>query len=183
MRKRKDSTPPIRVQRAQALSPMISLRAPIDEGTQVPTHELSLRAVDQDMSSWMAGKGSIKLIRMTGGPEEISTLGSGPPLVNALETGTLELSAQAHGAPTTIQGIHTMEAADTSAPRQKIRLFPRETMPCNYARLNEDEAPSLHTLSFNKITRDDAKETTERAGDKKDDASFGEKQYAPSSDG
>jgi hypothetical protein len=63
---------------------------------------------------------------------------AGPPLVNALETGTLELSAQAQGAPTTTQGINTMEAADTNAPRQKIRLFPKETRPFNYARFEEE---------------------------------------------
>ena len=93
----------------------------------------------------MEGAGPIKLIRMTGGPEEISTLGSGPTLVNALETGPLGLSAQAQDAPTTTQGANAMKAAGTIAPRQKIRLFPKETRPFNYARLNEDEAPHLHT--------------------------------------
>jgi hypothetical protein len=158
-------------ERAQALSPVISFRAPINEGAQASTPELSLRAVDQDMSSWMAGTTSIKLIRMTGGSEEISTLGSGSPLVNTLETGTLEISAQAHGAPTT-QGRNTMEAADTNAPRQKIRLFPKETRPFNYARLKEDEAPHLHIAS-NEHTGDNANE----------EASFETEHYAPSSDG
>ena len=148
MRKRKDSPPPD--ERAQALSPVISLRAPIDEGAQAPTLELNLRAVDQDMSSWMAG----------------------PPLVNALETGTLELSAQAQGAPTTTQGINAREAAAASAPPPKIRLFSKETRPFNYARLQEDEAPHLHTLSFKENARDKGEESAERARDEKDDASF-----------
>jgi hypothetical protein len=176
--------PPPPDERAQALSPEITLRAPIDEGAQAPTPELSLRAVDQDMSSWMAGTKSIKLIRMTGGPEEMSTLGSGPPMVNALETGTVELSAEAQGAPTTTQGINAREAAAASAPPPKIRLFSKETRPFNYARLQEDEAPHLHTLSFKENARDKGEESAERASDKKDDASFAETEhYAPSSDG
>jgi hypothetical protein len=144
---------------------------------QDPTHEvISLRATDQVLSSQMAGTESIKVITMgalTGGPEEMSTLGSGPHMVNTLETRTLEISAQAHGAPTT-QGINTMEAADTSAPRQQIRLFPNETRSFNYAMLKEDDVPQLHALSFKEYTsnnaqggsehtRDDAKECSERA--------------------
>jgi hypothetical protein len=134
----------------------------------------------------MAGTTSIKLIRMTGGLEEISTLGSGPPLVNALETGTLEISAQAQaqGAPTTTQGINTMEEADTIAPRQKLRLFPKETRPFNYARLEKDEAPHLHTLSRKEHTSDDAQAGNERTGDNaNEEAPFETEHYAPSSDG
>jgi hypothetical protein len=135
----------------------------------------------------MEGAGPIKLIRMTGGPEEISTLGSGPPLVNALERGTIELSAQAQSAQTTTQGINTMEAAATSALPPKIRLFPKETRPFIYARLQEDEAPHLHTLNFKESARVDVQEDSKRISilrDKDDDASSGENEhYAPSSSG
>ncbi len=47
--KEKGQPPP--VERAQALTPELSLRAPTDEGAQTPTPELSLREVGQDASS------------------------------------------------------------------------------------------------------------------------------------
>jgi hypothetical protein len=182
MRKRKDSPPPDG--RAQALSPEISLRAPIVEGAQAPTPELSLRAVGQDASSWMASPLSIKVV-MKGGSEEIIVLGLGPPQVNALEIGALEISAQAQGAPTTTQGINTMEAAAASAlPPSKIRLFPKETRPFNYARLEKNEAPHLHILSSGQHMSDDALAGNERTGDNANgEAPFETEQYAPSSDG
>jgi hypothetical protein len=147
--KEKRQPPP--VERAQALTPEISLRARTDEGAQAPTPELSLRAVGQDASSWMARPLSTKVI-MKGGSEEITVLGLGPPQVNALETGTLEISAQTQGAPTTTQGTNTMEAEAASAPPSKIRLFPKGTRPFNYARLEKDEAPHLHILSSGQHT-------------------------------
>ncbi len=55
---------------------------------------------------------SVKVV-MKGGSEEITVLGLGPPQINALETGTVEISAQTEGAPTTTQGMSTMEAAGT----------------------------------------------------------------------
>jgi hypothetical protein len=101
---------------------------------------------------------------MKEGREEITVLGLGPPHVNALETGTLEISAQTQGAPTTTQGISTAEAADTTAPPPKLRLFPRKTKPFNYARTN----PVPHTLGCVEHTIDDALTGNERTGDKSD---------------
>ena len=73
--KEKGQPPPD--ERAQALSPVISPRAPIVEGAQAPTPELSLRAAGQDASSWMAGPLSVKVV-MKEGREEITVLGLGP---------------------------------------------------------------------------------------------------------
>jgi hypothetical protein len=131
----------------------------------------------------MARPLSIKVV-MKGGSEEITVLGLGPPQINALETGTLELSAQTQGAPTTTQGINAMDAADTVAPRQKMRLFPRETRPFNYARLGKDEAPHLHTLRGKERTSDNALAGNERTDDNaNEEAPFETEHYAPSSDG
>ncbi len=142
-------------------------RAPIVEGAQAPTPEFSLRAGGQDASSWMARPLSVKVV-MKEGAEEIIVLGLGLPQTNALETGTVEISAQAQGAPTTTQGMSTMEAAGITAPRQKIRLFPKETRPFNYAKIGKDEAPLLHTLGRIEHTSDDALAGNERTGDKTD---------------
>jgi hypothetical protein len=113
----------------------------------------------------MANPLSVKVV-MKGGSEEITVLGLGPPQINALGTGTDEISAQAQGAPTTTQGMITMEAAGTTAPHQKIRLFPRETKPFNYAKIGKDEAPLLHILGRIEHTSDDALAGSERTGDK-----------------
>jgi hypothetical protein len=91
--KEKGQPPPD--ERAQALTPVISPRAPNVEGAQAPTPEFSLRAADQDPSLWMARPLSIKVV-MKEGREEITVLGLGPPHIDALETGTLEISAQTH---------------------------------------------------------------------------------------
>ena len=69
--KEKGQPPPD--ERAQALSPVISPRAPIVEGAQAPTPELSLRAAGQDASLWMAGPLSLKVV-MKAGREEITVL-------------------------------------------------------------------------------------------------------------
>jgi hypothetical protein len=75
-----------------------------------------------------------------------------------------------------------MEAAAASAPPSKIRLFPKETRPFNYARLQEDEAPHLHTLSRKENASDKVRESAEHAGDKDVNASSEENElYAPSS--
>jgi hypothetical protein len=164
-KKEKGQPPPD--ERAQALAPMISPRVPIVEGAQAPIPEFSLRAVGQDASSWMARPLSVKVV-MKEGSEEITVLGLGPPQINALETGTVEISAQAQGAPTTTPGMKTMEAAGAIAPRQKIRLFPKETKPFNYAKIGKDEAPLLHTLVRIEHTSDDALAGNERTGGKTD---------------
>jgi hypothetical protein len=64
--------------------------------------------------------------------------------------------------------MSTMEAAGTTALRQKIRLFPRETKPSNYAKIGKDEAPLLHILGRIEHTSDDALAGNERTGDKTD---------------
>jgi hypothetical protein len=115
----------------------------------------------------MARPLSVKVV-MKRGSEEITVLGLGPPQINALEAGTLEINAQAQGAPTTTQGMSTMKAAGTTAPRQKIRLFPREMKPFNYAKIGKDEAPLLHILGRIEHTGDDALAGNERTGDKTD---------------
>jgi hypothetical protein len=115
----------------------------------------------------MAAPLSIKVV-MKEGREEITLLGSGPPRINALETGTLEISAQTQGAPTTTQGINTMETAAASAPPPKIRLFLQETKPFNYAKVDKDEGPLLHILGCVEHTSDDALAGNERTGDKSD---------------
>jgi hypothetical protein len=103
---------------------------------------------------------------MKEGREEITVLGLGPPRINALETGTLEISAQPQCAPTTTHGMSTMEAAGTTAPRPQIRLFPKETKPFNYAKIGKDEGPLLHTLGGIEHTSDNALAGNERPGDK-----------------
>ena len=39
---------------------------------------------------------------------------------------------------------HEERAAASSTPRQEIRLFPKETTPLNYVRLNEEDTLHLH---------------------------------------
>jgi hypothetical protein len=101
---------------------------------------------------------------MKAGREEITVLGLGPPQINALETGTLAISAYEQGAPTTTQGASTAEAAGTTAPPPKLRLFPKKMKPFNYAKTN----PLLHTLGCVEHTSDDALTGNERTGDKSD---------------
>jgi hypothetical protein len=110
---------------------------------------------------------SLKVV-MKEGREEITVLGLGPPRINALETGTLEISAQTQGAPTTTQGMSTTKAAGTTAPPPKMRLFPQETKPFDYAKIDKDEGPLLHTLGCVKHTSDNALAGNERTGDKSD---------------
>ena len=56
---------------------------------------------------------------------------------------------------------HEERAAASSAPRQEIRLFPRETTPLNYVRLNEEDA--LHISSSKEQNEgDNAKDGNER---------------------
>ena len=59
-----------------------------------------------------------------------------------------------------------MEAAGTTAPRPKIRLFPKETKPFNYAKIGKDEGPLLHTLGGIEHTSDNALAGNECTGDK-----------------
>ena len=54
---------------------------------------------------------------------------------------------------------HEERAAASSAPRQEIRLFPKETRPFNYVRLNEEDAPHLHTSSSKEQNEGDNERT------------------------
>jgi hypothetical protein len=51
---------------------------------------------------------------------------------------------------------NNQKAAAVVAKNREIKLPPVETRPFNYSRINEDEAPHLHVLSFERNKGDDA---------------------------
>ncbi len=77
---------------------------------------------------------------------------------------------------------HDQRAAIANAHSQKLKLFPYETRPFNYARLSKDEAPQLHALISREHQGDNGYDGNERACEKDEGSSEGNEIYLPSSD-
>jgi hypothetical protein len=180
---------PVVKEGGQSLAREINLRETGEEGEQSLVPEISLRAVDKTLPS-QAGTQRFALTTMRANSEETIVLN--PPALHAptttLEPG---LKNQARldaikrsrldgtyappdgmvewqrlnpskGAREWIVWQNNQKAEAEIAKEKKLKLLPFETRPFNYARLNEDEAPHLHALSFDGNKGDDEEDCNDQ---------------------